>query len=46
MPDVCNNCEYIGVTMNAIASDNKRYAEKKYYEMLEHSMDEMNEKIA
>lgn len=41
-----NNCEYIDVTMDAIASDDERNTEKKYYEMLEHSVDEMIEKIA
>ena len=43
--DDCNNCDYVDVTMDTIASDNERNAEKKYFEMLEHNMDEMIERI-
>lgn len=41
-----NNAAYVDVTMDAIASDNERNAEKKYFDMIEHNMDEMIEKIA
>lgn len=44
--DDCNNCEYVDVTMDAIASDDERNAGKKYFEIVEHNMDEMIEKIA
>lgn len=41
-----NNTEYVDVTMDAIASENERNAEKKYFEIFEHNMDEMLGKIA
>lgn len=38
--------EYVDVTMDAIATDSEREVEKSYYEIIEHEMEEMIEKIA
>lgn len=38
--------EYVDVTMDAIATDSEREVEKSYYEIIEHEMQEMIEKIA
>lgn len=38
--------EYVDVTMDAIATDAEREVEKKYYEIKEHEMNELIQKIA
>lgn len=38
--------EYVDTTMDAIATDSEREVEKSYYEIIEHEMEEMIEKIA
>lgn len=38
--------QYVDVTMDAIASDEEREAEKTYYELIEHTQEDMISKIA
>ncbi len=38
--------QYVDVTMDAIASDEEREAEKTYYELIEHTQEELIAKIA